>query len=72
MIDIIEYKLNAKKFRLITKFEDEMYAETVTSAVEKFLSYGEVDPENPAIIKTCTPQTIEFLIDAGVLVKKTN
>lgn len=72
-MDISKYKVDAKKFRRITEHSNDMYAETVTSCVERFLGLGEPNLDVPGGVKVQYPPTqhiIDFLLDAGILVEK--
>lgn len=69
----LPYTLNAKKFRDITSYSDDLYAETVTTCVEHYLGLhtnstvqlgGSMMPITP-------PQIIQFLLSAGVLTENT-
>lgn len=69
-MNITDYKVDTARLRRYTSGGDELFAELVTEAVEKFLQTGDPSPGGMGGIYTPNIQTIEFLVDCKVLVKK--
>lgn len=69
-MNIGDYKIDTRRLRRYTSGVDELFAELVSEAVEKFLQTGDPSPGGLGGIYTPNAQTIEFLIDCKVLVLK--
>jgi hypothetical protein len=69
-MNITDYKIDSSRLRRYTGGCDELFAELVTEAVEKFLQMGDPSPGGLGGVYMPNIQTIEFLVDCKVLVQK--
>lgn len=69
-MNISDYKIDTARLRRYTSGVDELFAELVSEAVEKFLQTGEPSPSGLGGVYAPNVQTIEFLVDCKVLVLK--